>query len=238
MKVLVVEDEPTMGRALMRGLKAEQWEVDLVTDGETGLQRAREGDYALIILDWNLPKLDGVSVLRQLRRRKVHTPILMLTARSAVSDRVYGLQVGADDYLVKPFEFRELRARLQGLLRRPSGFVGKLCVDDLELERSQREVTRAGARIQLTPLEYGVLEYLMLNAGRPVTREMLIEHVWNFDFEGDPSAVDTYINRLREKIDRGFSKTLIHTVVRVGFVLTDIQPEPAPDTEKTDDAAS
>jgi DNA-binding response OmpR family regulator len=228
LRVLVIEDEPMMGRALVRGLKAERWTVDLVKDGEAGLERAGEGDYDVIILDWNLPKLDGVSVLRQLRRRKIHTPILMLTARSGVSDRVYGLKVGADDYLVKPFAFRELLARIQGLLRRPSGFVGKLTVADLELDRGSRTVTRAGTRIALTPLEYGVLEYLMLNAGRPVTREMLIEHAWNFDFEGDSHAVDTYINRLREKVDRGFGKPLIRTAVRVGFVLTD-QADSPPD---------
>ena len=221
MRVLVIEDEPMMGRVLTRGLKAERWTVELVKDGEEGLERAAKGEYDVIILDWNLPKLDGVSVLRQLRRRKIHTPILMLTARSGVSDRVYGLQVGADDYLVKPFAFRELLARIQGLLRRPSGFVGKLTVADLELDRGSRTVTRAGTRIMLTPLEYGVLEYLMLNAGRPVTRDMLIEHAWNVDFEGDSHAVDTYINRLREKVDRSFGKQLIRTAIRVGFVLTD-----------------
>jgi two-component system OmpR family response regulator len=213
-----------MARALVRGLQADCFEVDLAKDGEAGLELATREAYKAIVLDWNLPKLDGLSVLRRLRKSGFATPILMLTARTGVSDRVHGLRVGADDYLIKPFEFKELRARLYGLMRRSPSFKDKLRIDDLEVDRMQHSVARGGASISMTPREYSLLEYLVLNANSPVTRESVVEHVWDLGFEGDVHIVDAYIKRLREKVDQGYQRQLIHTVSGLGFVVTDSKP--------------
>lgn len=219
MRILVIEDEPKIARSVVENLEAEHFTADLAADGEKGLQMALEINYDGIILDWNLPRLDGVSLLRKLRQQGSNTRVLILSGRRDVADRVYGLQAGADDYLIKPFSFQELLARLQTLLRRSNETFDKLVVDDLELDRTTRSVTRAGKPINLTQREYALLEYLMRNAGRTVTRTMVIEHVWNLGFDGLTNVVDVYISYLRAKIDQGFSRPLIHTKRGVGFML-------------------
>lgn len=219
MRILVVEDEPKVARTLVKGLEVNHFAVDLAGNGEEGLQLATEVDYDLIVLDWNLPKLDGLTVLRKLRKSGSHVRVLFVSARTDVSDRVSGLRAGADDFLLKPFSFDELLARVHALLRRPQELLDKLNVADLELDRMRHTVTRAGKHIILTQREYGVLEYLMRNAGRTVTRTMIVEHVWNLGFEGLTNIVDVYINYLRAKIDHGFEKPLIHTSRGIGYVL-------------------
>ena len=219
MRILVVEDEPKVARALVKSLEVCHFTVDLAKDGEQGLQLAIEIDYDLILLNWSLPKLDGLTVLKKLRKSGSNARIMLLNGRRDVSDCVNGLEAGADDYLVKPFAFDELIARVHGLLRRPQELLDKLSVDDLQLDRTRHVVTRAGKRINLTQREYALLEYLMRNAGRALTRTMLVEHVWNLDFEGLTNVVDVYINYLRAKIDRGFEKRLIHTARGVGYIM-------------------
>lgn len=219
MRILLVEDEPKVARTLVKGLEVNHFAVDLAGNGEEGLQLATEVDYDLIILDWNLPKLDGLTVLRKLRNSGSKTRLMLLSARTDVADRVCGLRAGADDFLIKPFSFDELLARVHALLRRPQELLDKLNVEDLELDRMRHTVTRAGKHIVLTQREYGVLEYLMRNAGRTVTRTMIVEHVWNLGFEGLTNIVDVYINYLRAKIDHGFEKPLIHTSRGIGYVL-------------------
>ena len=223
MRILIVEEDPKIARILVKGLEADQFAVDLAQDGDEGLQLAMEVDYDAIILDWNLPKLDGLSLVKRLRRERRETPAIMLTARAAVSDRVCGLEAGADDYMVKPFAFEELLARVHALLRRPPELQDKLCVDDLELDRIRHTVVRSGKTISLTQREYALLEYLMRNAGRAVTRTMVVEHVWNLGFEGLTNIVDVYINYLRAKVDRGFSRQLIHTARGIGYMLASPQ---------------
>ncbi len=220
MRILVIEDEPKASRLLLKGLESEHFAVDLAPDGEGGLQLATEIDYDAIVVDWNLPKLDGLTVLKKLRRQGSNARIMMLSARDQVSDRVMALQAGADDYVTKPFSFEEVQARLQCLLRRPSEFLDKLCVHDLELDRMRHSVTRGGKPITLTQREYAVLEYLMRNAGRAVTRTMVVEHVWNLGFEGLTNIVDVYINYLRQKIDQGHDRPLIRTERGVGYMIT------------------
>jgi two-component system, OmpR family, copper resistance phosphate regulon response regulator CusR len=219
MRILVVEDEPKVARTLVKGLEVNHFAVDLAGNGEEGLQLATEVDYDLIVLDWNLPKLDGLTVLKKLRKSGSNIRVMLLSARTDVSDRVCGLRAGADDFLLKPFSFDELLARIHALLRRPQELLDKLNVADLELDRMRHTVTRAGKHITLTQREYGVLEYLMRNAGRTVTRTMIVEHVWNLGFEGLTNIVDVYINYLRAKIDHGFEKPLIHTSRGIGYVL-------------------
>jgi two-component system, OmpR family, copper resistance phosphate regulon response regulator CusR len=220
LRVLVVEDEAKVSRTIVKGLEADHFAVDLAEDGEEGLQLATEIDYDVVLLDWNLPKLDGMTVLRKLRKQGSNSRILLISGRKEVSDRVLGLQAGADDYLVKPFSFEELLARVHALLRRPMELLDKLSVEDLELDRVRRMVTRGGKPIALTQREYSVLEYLMRNAGRAVTRTMVVEHVWNLGFEGLTNIVDVYINYLRQKVDHGYSKQLIHTARGVGYMLS------------------
>jgi DNA-binding response OmpR family regulator len=220
LRILVIEDEPKVARLLTKGLEAEHFAVDLANDGEEGLQLATEIDYDAIIIDWNLPKLDGFTVLKKLRRQGSNARIMLLSGRGEIADRVMALQAGADDYVTKPFSFEEVSVRLQCLLRRPSEFLDKLCVHDLELDRMRHSVTRGGKPIQLTQREYAVLEYLMRNAGRAVTRTMVVEHVWNLGFEGLTNIVDVYINYLRQKIDQGHDKTLIRTERGVGYMIS------------------
>ena len=219
MRILVIEDESKVARTLAKGLEADHFAVDRAWDGEEGLQLAGEVNYDAIILDWDLPKLDGLTVLRRLRKTGSHVRILMLSAREDVSDRVCGLRAGADDFVVKPFSYDELLARLHALLRRPQELQDKLRVEDLELDPMRHVVTRAGKLIKLTQREYAVLEYLMRNAGRTVTRTMVVEHVWNLGFEGLTNIVDVYVNYLRAKVDDGFDKPLIHTTRGIGYVL-------------------
>jgi DNA-binding response OmpR family regulator len=219
MRILIIEDEPKTARTLAKGLEADHFAVDLARDGEEGLQLATEINYDVIILDWNLPRLDGLTVLRKLRKSGSNIRILLLTARETESDRVCGLRSGADDYLVKPFFYEELLARIHALLRRPPEMLDRIRVGDLELDRLRHIVTRGSKQIHLTRREFGVLEYLMRNAGRTVTRTMVVEHVWNLGFEGLTNIVDVYVNYLRAKIDDGFDKPLIHTAHGIGYVL-------------------
>src|ERR1700757_3058133 len=219
-RILIIEDEPKVTRTLVKGLEADHFAVDVAANGEEGLQLSTEIDYDALILDWNLPKLDGLSVLKRLRKSGSPARVLFLSARKEISDRVMALQAGADDFLVKPFSFEELRARVHTLLRRPQELLDKISVDDLVLDRMRHTVTRAGENISLTQREYAVLEYLMRNAGRTVTRTMVVEHVWNLGFEGLTNIVDVYINYLRAKIDQGYEKPLIHTARGVGYMLS------------------
>jgi DNA-binding response OmpR family regulator len=221
MRILIVEDDVALANFIRKGLAAEHHTVDTTLDGEQGRSMAIGIDYDLVILDLNLPSVDGISVLKSLRLRKANLPVMVLTARSRVEDRVQCLDLGADDYLVKPFSFLELSARARALLRRshlPSESLLK--VRDLNLDRVQRRVERGGRPIELTTKEFALLEYLMRNAGRRVTRAMIIEHVWNLTFDSTTNVVDVYINYLRRKVDDGFQTSLIHTVRGVGYQLS------------------
>jgi two-component system copper resistance phosphate regulon response regulator CusR len=220
MRVLIAEDDVALAKFVSQGLEAEHYTVDVCSDGEQARTAASEIDYDLIILDLNLPKLDGVAVLRQLRSKKPTLPVLVLTQRTRVEDRVQCLDTGADDYLPKPFSFSELSARIRALLRRshlPSESV--LAIDDLKLDRIEHRAERSGRRIDLTTKEFALLEYLMRNSGRSVTRAMIIEHVWNLTFDTTTNVVDVYINYLRRKVDDGHPTKLIHTVRGVGYEL-------------------
>ena len=221
MRILVIEDDAALSSFIRKGLEAEHHAVDTANDGEQGRAMALEFDYDLVVLDLNLPGIDGLSILKSVRQRKTSLPVMILTARSRVEDRVQCLDTGADDYLVKPFSFLELSARARALLRRshlPSESV--LTVRDLSLDRVQRKVERAGRHIELTTKEFALLEYLMRNAGRRLTRPMIIEHVWNMNFDSTTNVVDVYINYLRRKVDDGFSPALIHTVRGVGYQIS------------------
>ena len=221
MRILVVEDDAALASFIRKGLEAEHHAVDTALDGEQGRAMALGIDYDLVVLDLNLPGLDGLTVLKSLRQRKANLPVMILTARSRVEDRVQCLDAGADDYLVKPFSFVELAARARALLRRsqlPSESV--LTVRDLSLDRVERKVARAGRPIELTTKEFALLEYMMRNAGRRLTRAMIIEHVWNLTFDSTTNVVDVYINYLRRKVDDGFPNRLIHTVRGVGYQLS------------------
>jgi two-component system, OmpR family, copper resistance phosphate regulon response regulator CusR len=221
MRILIVEDDAALSSFIKKGLEAEHHAVDAALDGEQGLSMATGIDYDLAVLDLNLPRVDGLTVLKSVRQRKPKLPVIILTARSRVEDRVQCLDSGADDYLVKPFSFLELSARARALLRRshlPSESV--LTVLDLSLDRVERKVQRGGRPIELTVKEFALLEYLMRNAGRRLTRAMIIEHVWNLTFDSATNIVDVYINYLRRKVDDGFPPPLIHTVRGVGYQLT------------------
>ena len=220
MRVLVIEDEAKVASFIRRALEEESYAVDVCADGAKGLDLALSETYDLIILDLMLPGLPGLEVLKSLRKEKVHTPVLVLTARSQVEQKVKGLDAGADDYLTKPFAIDELLARVRAHLRRgPSDVMGVLQVDDLVLNPVTREVTRGGQRIELTGKEYALLEYLMRNPGRILTRPMIVEHVWNMDFDTFTNVIDVYVNYLRNKIDRGRERKLIQTVRGSGYVL-------------------
>jgi len=220
MRILVVEDDPSVSGFITKGLREEQYAVDLATDGEDGFAMAESNPYDLIILDVMLPKLDGFSVCRRLRASRHTTPILLLTARDTVDDRVKGLDTGADDYLTKPFAFAELLARIRALLRRgASQGTAHLKIADLELDPVTHKVWRDGQDISLTNKEYALLEFLMRNAGRVLTRTAITEHVWDMHYEAVTNFVDVHIKTLRQKIDRDRSLPLIHTVRGVGYVL-------------------
>jgi two-component system, OmpR family, copper resistance phosphate regulon response regulator CusR len=221
MRVLIVEDDAALASFVRKGLEAEHYVVDVAADGEQARAMATEFDYDLLTLDLILPRTDGIAILRHLRPRKPSLPILVLTAKSRVEDRVQCLDLGADDFLAKPFSFSELSSRIRALLRRshlPAAAV--LSVADLKIDRIERRVERAGKRIELTSKEFGLLEYLMLNAGRRVTRVMIIEHVWNLSFDTSTNVIDVYVNYLRRKMDDGYSRRLIHTVRGVGYELS------------------
>jgi DNA-binding response OmpR family regulator len=220
MRILVIEDDKAVASFVKKGLESEQYAVDVTWDGEDAQSLVGEASFDLVILDLVLPKIDGLEVLKHIRSRKPSLPVLILSGRARVEDRVKGLDLGADDYLTKPFSFSELSARVRALLRRSPNTIGiVLRVEDLELDRAERVVRRAGRRIDLTPREFALLEYLMRNAGRSVTRAMIIEHVWNFSFDTMTNVVDVYISYLRKKIDQDFEHKLIHTVRNVGYEL-------------------
>ncbi len=220
MKVLVVEDDPTVGQYVRRGLEEQQIQTDLVDDGLDGLDRASRGEYDVIVLDLRLPGMTGVEVLQTLRDRGVATPVLVLTAQDAVDSKVHALRTGADDYVTKPFSFDELLARVEALGRRPRALVSPvLTIADLTIDTSSREVRRAGELVDLTPKEYAVLEYLVRNIGRVMSRTLITEYAWGYDFDPGTNIVDVVINRLRKKIDRRKESRLIHTVRGVGYVL-------------------
>jgi two-component system copper resistance phosphate regulon response regulator CusR len=220
MRVLVIEDETKVGSFIKRALEEESYAVDLCEDGAQGLDMALSGSYDLIMIDLMLPSLPGLEVLTRLRKEKIQTPVLILTAQSKVDQRVKGLDAGADDYLTKPFAIDELLARVRALLRRgPAESAGVLQIDDLMLNPATREVTRGGQRIDLTVKEYALLEYFMRHAGRVLTRPMISDHVWNQDFDTFTNVIDVYVNYLRNKIDRGRAKKLIHTIRGSGYML-------------------
>ena len=226
MRILLAEDDAPVARFVRKGLEAEHYAVDVASDGEEAQFMLEEFNFDLAILDLNLPRVDGLEVLKHARARKASLPILILTARSGIEARVQGLDLGADDYLGKPFSFIELAARVRALLRRnqqPTAVI--LRVADLEINRVERRITRAGRPIELTPREFAFLEYLMRNAGRCVTRAMIIEHVWNFSFDTMTNVVDVYINYLRKKIDEGFEPKLIHTIRGSGYQLGERNPD-------------
>jgi two-component system OmpR family response regulator len=221
MRVLLVEDDAKIASFIGKGLKAAGYAVDHASDGETGLQMVLTEPYDTAIIDIMLPKLDGLSIVERMRKERIRTPVLILSAKGSVEDRVKGLHAGSDDYLIKPFAFSELLARVQALIRRASGLSEptKLIVSDLSMNLLTREVTRSGERIELQPLEFSLLEYLMRNAGRVVSKSMIMEHVWNYNFDPQTNVVEARICRLRDKIDRSGEKSLIQTVRGVGYVL-------------------
>ena len=221
MRALLVEDDATIAEFVVRGLREAGYAVDHESDGEAGLARAVAAPYDVAIVDVMLPKRDGLSLIEELRRRGVATPVLILSARRSVDDRVRGLQTGGDDYLTKPFAFAELIARVQALVRRATRAPEPttLTFDDVALDLLSRRVTRAGAPIDLRPREFALLEYLMRNAGKVVSKTMILSHVWEYNFDPQTNIVDVLVSRLREKIDRPFEKKLLHTVRGVGYVL-------------------
>ncbi len=221
MRLLLIEDDAKIASFVMKGLSAAGFAVDHATDGEEGLDLGLSEPYDVIIVDLMLPKRDGLSVIEQLRREKIKTPVIILSAKDSVDDRVKGLAIGSDDYLTKPFAFSELLARVQALMRRASGAIEstRLTVDDLSLDLVTREVVRDGRDIELQPLEYSLLAYLMRNAGKVVSKTMIMEHVWHYNFDPQTNVVEARICRLRDKIDKGFQYKLLHTVRGVGYVL-------------------
>ena len=220
MRILVVEDEAKVGSFIRRALEEESYAVDLSIDGAEGLDLALGGTYDLIVLDVMLPNVSGLEILQRLRKEKNKTPVLILTARAQLEQKVKGLDSGADDYLTKPFAIEELLARVRALLRRGLGeTAGLLQVEDLVLNPATREVTRGGQRLDLTTKEYALLEYFMRNPGRILTRPMIAEHVWNLDFDTCTNVIDVYVNYLRNKIDRGRERKLIQTVRGSGYVM-------------------
>ena len=221
MRILIVEDDRSTAAHIAGGLRHYGGPIDQVTDGPQGLSRAADASYDLLVVDRMLPGMDGLTLVRKLRAAGHEMPVLMVSALGDVEARVEGLDAGADDYLAKPFAMVELSARIEALSRRPSmtQVVARLRVADLELDLLSRQVQRAGRPIELQPREFRLLEYLMVHADRVVTRAMLLENVWDFHFDPQTSVVETHISRLRGKIDRGFARTLLHTVRGVGYSL-------------------
>lgn len=220
MRLLVVEDEKKVASFIKQGLEEEGYAVDVALNGEEGLGMALDRVHDLVILDISLPKMDGFQVLKKLRQQKVNTPVLLLTVRATIEDKVLGLDAGADDYLTKPFAFQELVARVRALLRRRAeAGPAILQIGELILDPARRIVSRGGEKIDLTSKEFALLEYFMRNPGRVLTRTMIIEHVWNYDFDTMTNIIDVYVNYLRKKIESGPGAKLIHTVRGVGYVL-------------------
>jgi two-component system, OmpR family, copper resistance phosphate regulon response regulator CusR len=219
MRILVVEDEKRIADFLSRGLESAGYAVDLSGEGGRAIDMVHATEYDLIILDLGLPDMDGLSALQKIRNRKTSPPVLILSARDQVEDRVKGLEGGADDYLVKPFAFVELLARVRVLLRRGQPTPERLQVGELTLDCIRRKVTRSGENVELAPKEFSILEYLMRNRGRPLSRTMIVEHVWDMDYDGLTNIVDVYIRHLRSKIDDRFPRKLIQTVRGIGYMI-------------------
>lgn len=219
MRILVVEDDVKVAEFVRRGLAEEGYAVDVLHDGSDAGEQATVFDYDAVVLDMMLPRQSGFQVLREIRSRKASLPVVILTARDSVQDRIAGLDAGADDYMAKPFALAELSARLRALLRRGAPRVTSLRVRDLEIDTIRRVVTRGGTSIDLKPKEYALLEFLVKHADRPVTRSLIIEHVWDIHFDSVSNVVEVYINALRNKIDRG-QPPLIHTIRGVGYMLS------------------
>jgi len=220
MRVLVIEDEPGVAGFLKKGLREASYAVDLVDNGSDGLRKAVSVTYDAIVLDLMLPGMDGFSILREIRSRDIRTPVICLTARDAVDDRIKGLDLGADDYLAKPFSFSELLARIRALLRRGRDLhPNPIVVADLKVDVMARSVHRGDRRIDLSPTEYVLLEYLARNAGQVLPRTMILEHVWDMNHDPMTNVIDVHINRLRKKVDNDFDPPLIHTIRGAGYVL-------------------
>ena len=220
MKILLAEDEVDLNNVVTRYLKKNGYSVDSVLDGEEALDYLEYGEYDLVILDIMMPKVDGFEVIKKLRDKGNHTSVLMLTARDGADDKVKGLDLGADDYIVKPFDFNELMARIRAVVRRKYGnSSNKLVIGDLILDTSEKSVTRAGKQIELTGKEYEVLEYLMQSKNRILSREQIKEHVWDFDYEGDSNIIDVLIKNIRKKIDIEDGKQIIYTKRGLGYVI-------------------
>ncbi|MBC3783999.1 response regulator transcription factor [Spirosoma utsteinense] len=222
MKILVVEDEPKLASFVKKGLEEQSCEVDVAFDGQMGRTMALNNAYDVIVLDVNLPKMNGFDIVQSLRQERIRTPVLMLTAMGSMDDKLMGFEAGADDYLVKPFEFRELMARLRALTKRSSdsGLQSNvLKVADLELDLNEKVARRGDRRIELTAKEFGLLDYLMRNRGRVVSRVDIAEKVWDIHFDTGTNVIDVYVNFLRKKIDKDFPQKLIHTVIGMGYML-------------------
>jgi heavy metal response regulator len=222
MRILIIEDEKKVASFIKKGLEEEYFVADIAGDGKEGLKLATTEEYDIIIMDIMLPYMDGITLLKEVRKREISTPVLMLTVNDSVKDKVEGLDAGADDYLTKPFAFEELIARLRALLRRnENSKTSKLIVGDLVLDLQSHRVFRNNQEIILTPKEYSILEYLMRNSKKVVSRTKLIEHVYDYHFDTETNIIDVYINKVRSKIDNNFEKPLIHTIRGIGYVLKD-----------------
>jgi two-component system copper resistance phosphate regulon response regulator CusR len=220
MRILLIEDEARIADFVQRGLESSGYKVDVAGDGKTGLAKIHDLDYDLLILDLMLPDTDGLSVLEKVKNRKVSPAVLILSARGGVDDRVRGLEMGADDYLVKPFAFVELLARVKALLRRGQSTPERLVVGDLTMDCLKRRVVRAAEVIDLAPKEFAILEYMMRNRGKALSRTMIVEHVWDMEYDGLTNIVDVYIRHLRSKIDDNFPVKMIQTVRGTGYMLS------------------
>jgi DNA-binding response OmpR family regulator len=224
MRILVIEDDRKVANFVQSGLEQAGHAVDVLNDGGAAGEQARAVDYDAVVLDLMLPGRSGFEILRDIRSRKPSLPVLILTAKDSLEDRITGLDSGADDYMVKPFALAELTARLRALLRRGTPRENVLRLSDLELDSVTRIVRRAGRKIDLKPKEYSLLEYLMRNSGRPITKSLIIEHVWDIHFDSVSNVVEVHINSLRNKLDKGFAMPLIHTIRGVGYMLADAPP--------------
>jgi two-component system OmpR family response regulator len=221
LRVLLVEDDPKIATFIIKGLKQEGFAVDYATNGEDGLHLSLHEPYDAAIVDIMLPKLDGLSLIEELRRKRINTPVIILSAKHSVDDRVRGLQTGSDDYLTKPFAFSELLARLQALMRRVTGGTEptRFIAGDLTVDLLKREVVRQGRQIELQPREFDLLKYLLQNTGRVISHALILERIWGYGFDPQTNVVDVLVCRLRNKVDKQFEKKMIHTVRGVGYVL-------------------